>query len=80
MKTAVSVPDAVFEAAERLAGRLRMSRSQFYTEVLRSFVAQQRGQGVTERLNEVYGPDPSGSELDPGLAELQARALSSGVE
>ena len=77
MKTAVSLPDPVFAAAEQLARRLRLSRSQLYAEAIRRFVAEHRGRGVTELLNHVYGPAPAGSQLDPVLAELQLRALES---
>lgn len=77
MKTAVSVPDPVFRAAEQLARRLRVSRSQLYSEALQSYVAEHERQGVTERLNEVYGSSSVKSELDPVLAELQSRLLQS---
>jgi predicted transcriptional regulator len=43
MKTAVSIPDDVFEDAERLASRLHTSRSQFSARALADFVA--RGSG-----------------------------------
>lgn len=75
MKTAISLPDPVFEAAEQLARRLRVSRSQLYAEAIGRFIAEHRGRGVTELLNEVYGPSPADSELDPVLAELQLRSV-----
>ena len=34
MKTAVSIPDAIFEAAERLARKRKVSRSRLYAEAL----------------------------------------------
>jgi metal-responsive CopG/Arc/MetJ family transcriptional regulator len=37
MKTSVSIPDPIFEAAERLADRLDVSRSQLYTKILREY-------------------------------------------
>lgn len=39
MKTAVSIPDDVFEEAERLAMDLQTSRSQLYSRALRELVA-----------------------------------------
>lgn len=77
MKTAVSLPDPVFEAAEQLARRLRLSRSQLYAEAIRRFVAEHRGRGVTELLNQVYGAGGTESDLDPVLSELQLRVLES---
>ena len=53
MKTAVSVPDDVFADAERLAKRLKKSRSQLYSHALREFVARHSDDRVTEALDEV---------------------------
>jgi metal-responsive CopG/Arc/MetJ family transcriptional regulator len=75
MKTAISIPDPVFEAAERLARRLGKSRSQLYTEALQAFLDQRRDQSVTERLNEIYDAEPELAELDPVLKEMQYRSL-----
>lgn len=73
MKTAVSLPDPVFEAAEQLAKRLGMSRSELYASAIAEFIKQHRGQGVTELLNRVYSEEESA--LDPGLESLQSRSL-----
>ncbi len=73
MKTAVSIPDPIFDEAERLAKRLRVPRSHLYATALASFVKAHRGKGITETLNDVYGDRES--ELDPGLQELQRRSL-----
>jgi metal-responsive CopG/Arc/MetJ family transcriptional regulator len=40
MRTAISIPDELFERAERLALRARKSRSQLYSEALREYVAR----------------------------------------
>ena len=75
MKTAISLPDAVFKSAERLAQRLRMSRSELYSKAVKAFLEEHRDDLITSRLNEVYGPEAEGSSLDPGLALLQHRSL-----
>lgn len=41
MKTAVSIPDPLFEAAERLARRRGLRRSQLYAEALQRLVVDQ---------------------------------------
>lgn len=41
MKTAVSIPDPLFEAGERLARRRGLRRSQLYAEALQRLVADQ---------------------------------------
>jgi metal-responsive CopG/Arc/MetJ family transcriptional regulator len=53
MKTAVSIPDDVFEGAERLARRTRKSRSQLFSDALREYVARHAADEVTEAMNRV---------------------------
>ena len=73
VKTAVSIPDTIFEAADRLARRRRISRSELYAEALAKLLDSDESTEITERLDDVYSERPS--ELDAGLAELQARAI-----
>jgi metal-responsive CopG/Arc/MetJ family transcriptional regulator len=73
MKVAVSVPDRVFEEAELVAKRLRVSRSRVYAQALEEFVKKHRGKSVRESLDAVYGREPA--KLDPMLTDLQAEAL-----
>lgn len=47
MKTAVSIPDELFEAADRLAEREGVSRSEFYARALRRYVESISGEEVT---------------------------------
>jgi len=53
MKTAISVPDQVFQEAERLAQRLSKSRSQLYTEALLEYLSRHDLDTITQRLDEV---------------------------
>jgi metal-responsive CopG/Arc/MetJ family transcriptional regulator len=53
MKTAVSLPDEVFTSAERLAKRLKISRSQLYGRALGEYVARHAPDVVTEALDRV---------------------------
>lgn len=76
MKTAVSIPDELFESAEGLARRLGMSRSELYATALRDYLREHRGEGITERLDEVYGAEEGeAGGLDAFVAELQGRSL-----
>jgi predicted transcriptional regulator len=52
MKTAVSIPDEVFEDAERLAARLQTSRSQLYARALAEFVARHDDDRVTVLMDQ----------------------------
>ena len=53
MKTAVSIPDDVFEGAERMARRTQKSRSQLYSDAVREYVARHAPNEVTEAMNRV---------------------------
>ncbi len=53
MKTAVSIPDDVFEDAERLAGRLQTSRSQLYARALAEFVSRHDEDHLTQAMDKV---------------------------
>lgn len=73
MKVAISLPDPVFLAAERLARRMRVSRSQLYATALGEYLAEHDDARVTEQLDAVY--DANASMLDAGLATAQQRVL-----
>jgi metal-responsive CopG/Arc/MetJ family transcriptional regulator len=51
MKTAISIPDEIFEQAERLAKRLKRSRSEVYSRALAEYVARHAADQVTEDMN-----------------------------
>jgi hypothetical protein len=55
MRAAVSIPDDVFEKAERLARRSKRSRNELYTAALREYLARHAGDEVTEALNRTCG-------------------------
>jgi len=75
MKTAISLPDDLFESADELAERLGVSRSELYAEAVAEYVAKHRDEDVTARLNDVYADEASG--VDPALRSAQARSLGS---
>ena len=53
MKTAVSIPDDVFEKVERLARRARRSRSEVFSAALTEYVARHAPDEVTEAMHRV---------------------------
>ena len=75
MKTAISIRDEIFEAAERTAQEMGISRSELYARAVKEFVARHSDRRVTERLNAVYGTDESTSALAGGLEALQFHSL-----
>jgi metal-responsive CopG/Arc/MetJ family transcriptional regulator len=51
VKTAISIPDEIFERAERHAADLRMSRSEFITRAIRRYVAELEAEALTGRID-----------------------------
>jgi metal-responsive CopG/Arc/MetJ family transcriptional regulator len=74
VKTAVSIPDALFEAADRAARRLGLSRSQLYARALERFLGAEPDDAVTARLDELYATEDSA--VDPLLAAAQRKAVT----
>ena len=73
MKTAVSIPDDVFEGAERLAKRTRKSRSRLFSDALREYVARHSAEEVTEAMDRVC--DALGGNTDEFVAIAARRTL-----
>lgn len=63
MKTAISIPDGVFQEAEQYARRAKKSRSKLYSEALAEYLARHAPEAITEAMNKVcedvdQAPDP----------------------
>jgi metal-responsive CopG/Arc/MetJ family transcriptional regulator len=74
MKTAISIPDDIFSAAENFAHQSHLSRSALFTRALMEFLARRRNDGVTERLNRLYSEEES--NLDATLSKMQASVVA----
>jgi len=76
MKTAISIPDRIFRAAERAAKRQKVSRSRFYAQAVEAYLKAQSGKRITEALNAVYATE--NSSLDPMMARIQSLSIGRG--
>ncbi len=54
MKTAISLPDKLFNHAEKVAKEEGLSRSELYAKALAHYIEQNQREGITERINAVY--------------------------
>jgi len=72
-KVAVSIPDPVFQAADRAAKRMRIPRSRLYARALEAFVGSESDTEVTARLDEVYAKADRGA--DPAWQEASLAVL-----
>jgi hypothetical protein len=74
MKTAVSIPDDVFEGAERLARRTKKSRSELFSDAVREYVARHAPDHFTDAMNRVCGE--MGSARDEFTSPAARRVLA----
>jgi metal-responsive CopG/Arc/MetJ family transcriptional regulator len=73
MKTAISLPDSVFEEAEVLAQQLGLSRSELYAKALQAYLGKYNRNQILLKLNEVYSKESS--EPDPVMVMMQFMSL-----
>jgi len=73
MKTAISLPDSVFEEAEVLAQQLGLSRSELYAKALQAYLGKYNRNQILLKLNEVYSKESS--EPDPVMVRMQFMSL-----
>jgi metal-responsive CopG/Arc/MetJ family transcriptional regulator len=74
MKTAISIPDPIFQAADSLANRLGVSRSELYAKAIEAFIEQNKNRDVTARLNQVFANESN--SLGDDDYTLQRQSLS----
>lgn len=77
MKTAVSIPDDIFNKAERLARRMKKSRSELFSHAIADYVARHAPDQVTETMNQVC--DEVDVEAD-GFTSAASRRILERVE
>ena len=83
MRTSVTLPDTVAKAADNLAKRLGLSRSELYSRALKEFDKKHANGSkklddaeVTRRINALLAEiGPEATTLDPVLDALQLEAL-----
>ena len=74
MKTAVSIPDGLFRAAEQASERLGIPRSELYQRALADYLDRHGASLVTDALNQVYRAEQP-IPLDPVLDRMQLASL-----
>jgi DNA-binding transcriptional MocR family regulator len=73
MKTAISIPNDLFEEAEAAAKELGLSRSKLMQTALEEFLNRRKAEDVTRRLDKSYAERPA--EPDPFLEKLAVEAM-----
>ena len=78
MKTAISIPDAVFEEAEHMARRMKRSRSELYSRALADYLARHSSDRVTEAMDRTLAALAGGagkSEADKFVESASRKVL-----
>ena len=73
MKTAISIPDNIFLAADQYAKSQGVSRSQLYTKAVAQFLEQHMSDQITKQLDGVYSSEPA--KLNKTLAIMQFASI-----
>lgn len=73
MKTVISIPDSLYQAAESEAARRKVSRSRLYSMAVAFYLKSLRARNVKKALDAVYATEDS--TLDPALVRSQNEAL-----
>ena len=72
MKTAISIPDALFDEADELARLQGISRSELYQRAVAAYLEREGQRALTEALDRVYDGEPEAGRLDPVWTSIQA--------
>jgi metal-responsive CopG/Arc/MetJ family transcriptional regulator len=73
MKTAISIPDKLFQAADQYAKNHGFSRSNLYAKAVEQFLEQHPTDHITKQLNEVYSDQSS--KLEQTLSTIQFNSI-----
>ena len=80
IKTAISLPEPLFNRAESVARELQISRSQLVAKALDEFMKRFERQALIEAINRAYLDEPPTAEekkLLQGIRENQRKLLES---
>ena len=74
MKTAISLPDPLFHAAEQFAQAHGLSRSELFARALHTYLQAYQAHAITETLNQLYAEEESA--LEPSVIRAQAQVVA----
>lgn len=73
MKTAISVPNDVFELSEKLAKKLKVSRSRIFAMGVEKLAEEHNREDLIAKINAVC--EEVDTSIDPFWKKLQSRTL-----
>ena len=72
VKTAISIQKSLFEQAENLARRMKVSRSRLFVLALEDYIHRQQNRELLTQINAAYADEP-----DPAEKNLRRKAKRS---
>ena len=77
VKTAISVQKSLFEQAENLARKMKVSRSKLFALALEDYIDRQQNQDLLAQINAAYAeePDPAEQTLRRKLRRQHRRSV-----
>ena len=73
MRTAISLPESLLHAADGLATRAGMTRSELFRAAVMDYIENHKHDHVREALDAVYGG--RSSQIDDELVQMQVMSL-----
>ena len=64
VKTAVSIERALFDQAEGMARRLKVSRSRFFALALEDFLSKEKNRALLDKINRACSEPDEGAEQE----------------
>ena len=64
VKTAISIPEDLFEGLEIASKELKISRSQVFALAVKDFLRERENRRMLDQLNRVYGEEPDDEERE----------------
>ena len=68
MKTDISIPNPIFQAAESLAKKMGISLSELYLTALTTYIMEHQKENITDVLNRVLETEPS--TVEPEMVKM----------
>jgi metal-responsive CopG/Arc/MetJ family transcriptional regulator len=62
MKTAVSIQKSLFEQAEKIARKMKISRSRLFALALEDYIHREQNRELLTQINAAYVSDPDSAE------------------
>jgi metal-responsive CopG/Arc/MetJ family transcriptional regulator len=71
VKTAISLPESLFERVEKLAREMKVSRSRLFVLALETFIQDYQNRRLFEQINEAYRDAPQTDAEQARLKQIR---------